>query len=173
MESNQKNEFLWKYFENIRFWVEYAEKKNAVLFTIVGFEMAILKFLEKPANIQFLTITICILSVAFLISLLSFLPKTDRLEFLGLFRPAKHEYALNLLFFGEIKNYNPQDLLQKLNERYRIGLDDDQFIVDICDQAVILSRIASAKLEYFKYAFYVTVCGQISLFAVLFVNLIF
>lgn len=173
MMPKENTEFLWRYFENIRFWVDYAVKTNAVLFTIVGLEMAILKFIERPANLQFLNIAICFLSVAFLISFLSFFPRTERMTVLGWGRSDQVRPPENLIFFEEIKHCQPDELAGLLGQKYGIGPENDPLLLDICDQVVILSRIASAKYRYFKYAFFFTVLGQFSLFAILLVNLLY
>lgn len=166
-------EFIWKYYDTGRYWVEYAEKKNAVLFTIVGIEMAVLKFLEKPANIQYINITIIFLLAAFFISLLSFYPKTDRFYILKNYDKSPKKYDINLLYFDDIKNLECSKFIEKMELRYEVKLGNDKLIFDLCDQIIILSRIASAKFRLFKLAFYAAVCGQASLIVILILNLVF
>ena len=163
--NNSAFELLWKIYDLVKSWLEYAEKKNAILFTIVGLEMGALKFLETQLDSKYLAITFIILAIAFFVALVSFCPKTDRLFFLKKAHPPEDlGGATNLLFYGDIKKFSIDSYIDAIEKRYAIEVKDDRLAKDLCDQIVILSQIASSKFTMFKVALFFAILGQLSLF---------
>lgn len=162
--SNPAFELLWKIYGLVKSWLEYAEKKNAILFTIVGLEMGALKFLETQLDSKYLAITLIMLAAAFFVALVSFCPKTDRLFFLKKAHPPEDLGDANLLFYGDIKKFSIDSYIDAIEKRYGIEVRDDRLAKDLCDQVVILAQIASSKFTMFKVALFFALLGQISLF---------
>lgn len=156
-------DLLWKIYDTVKSWLEYAEKKNAVLFTIVGLEMGVLRFLGKEMNYKHLEVTLSILLIAFILALASFYPKTDRLFFLLKTQPHPTAEFLNLFYYNDIRKFNLESYITAIGKRYEIELKDKKLAEDICDQIIILSKIASSKFGLFKLAFYFAIIGQVSL----------
>jgi len=94
-----------------------------------------------------------------LVTLLSFLPRT---EIPWLHRNGKRDSRDDLMFFGHIQKYTPDEYLAALCARidpsYTVGYVD----VSYARQVVVNSRIASQKFTYFRYAMWLTVCGMVS-----------
>jgi len=162
--NSSEIQFLWKIYDIIKSWVEYSERKNAVLFTIVGFEMGILKFFEKQLDYRYLEITNIFLIFAFIIALVSFYPKTDRILLLRKTSRQEITNQLNLLFFGDIQKLNINSFIKAIEKRYHIEIKDNKLAKDLCDQIFILSKIAYSKFIMFKVAVYFAILGQLSLF---------
>lgn len=171
MEKNYTN-LLWKYFENIRYWVEYAEKKNAILITMVSVEIALINFLGKSANQKYINFCIIFLLISFFISIISFIPKTSRLNFFISHKKRNYKANLNLIFFEDIKYFDRNQLIHSFQERYKFVIKEDYIAQDICDQIIILSKIASIKFKLFKFAFFAFVFGQAGLGVILVINII-
>jgi|LGVE01.1.fsa_nt_gb hypothetical protein len=162
--NNPAFELLWRIYGLVKSWLEYAEKKNAILFTIVGLEMGALNFLETQLDSKYLAITLIILAIAFIVALVSFCPKTDRLLFLEKTHPPEDLGGVNLLFYGDITKFSIDSYINALEKHYSIEVRGNSLAKDLSDQIVILSQIASSKFTMFKVALFFAILGQLSLF---------
>ena len=167
------SEMLLKIYDNIKSWLEYAEKKNLVLFTIMGSELAIIKFMVTSTKFKYIEIALIFLFLAFIITLFSFYPKTERLLFIKRSKKNLPTKNFNLFFYGDIKNINLPTYLKLLQDNYKFKIENDKLSEDICDQIVILSQIANFKFSLFKIAIYFAIIGHFILFISLLVNILF
>jgi len=98
---------LWRIFENVNKWLEYAEKKNGVALVFIGVQLTVLKVLSTEIDCWMLAALVA-LGLCFLSTLWSFFPVT-RISFLSRFcsnsweKPSDKD---NLLFFGHIRKYS-------------------------------------------------------------------
>ena len=146
-------------------WLKFAEAKNAVLLAFSGAAItAIVTYLAAAKPLTVLTSASLIISVLALctssLSLsLSFIPKTD-LDFLAWKRQKpyneirfSHKMADNFYFYGSLRKYGPESLLEALNEYYfdnRIAKPYPKEDLDIASQIVINSDITWTKFSFFR-----------------------
>lgn len=149
-------------------WLKFAEAKNALLLAFCGAAItAIVTYLSAAPNISSEPLRIGLLFSLFLLCIcsvicsLSLLPKTDR-EYLIWWKkkPSKKFKNLqqetdNLYFYDEIRKYSSTDLLDSMNKLYfdnKLQPPYKKEDLDIADQIVINSQIASAKFAFFRVA---------------------
>jgi hypothetical protein len=157
-------EILWKTYDLVKYWLEYGEKKNLALLTIVGFEMTILNFFEKQISFKYLKVPFIPLILAFIMALISFYPKTDYLEFLKRTKLPEDSGALNLVFYGDIQKLSISSYIEAMEKYNNIKIRDNKPAEDLCSQIVILSKIATNKFTLFKTALFLAMLGQFALF---------
>ena len=157
-------ELLWKTYELVKYWLEYGEKKNFALLTIVGFEMTVLNFFEKQVKYEYLKISLAPLILAFIMALISFYPKTDYLEFLKRTKLPEDIGTLNLVFYGDIQKLSISSYIEAMERHNGIGIRGNKLAEDLCSQIVILSKIATNKFTLFKTALFMAMLGQIAIF---------
>lgn len=73
----------------------------------------------------------------------------------------------NLLFFGAIAHFKPDDYLDALKARYQLESINQQYEKDISRQIVIVSQIAVRKFNYFKVALFFAMGGIVTPFSTL------
>lgn len=137
-------------------WLKFAEAKNGAL---VVLSAAILTGSTQvlPAEQTVIIITYrwslwLFGSLAFLVSLFSFLPQTA----IPILRPnERRERDESLLFFGNAKKYTPNEYLGACTERY--GVTATAWDRDLAGQIIINSRIAVWKYTCFKVALWTMV----------------
>ena len=158
-------EMLWRIYDLIKSWVEYAEKKNAILFTIGGMELTALKLLagQQDTNSTLFWITFLMLAFPCIIALISFYPKTNRWNPKD--NSPKNKHDKNPLFYGDIATCSVDSYISALEKNYGIKVRGDKIAEDICNQIVILAHIANSKFRMFKIALYLAAPGQIMLVA--------
>lgn len=149
-------------------WLKFAEAKNALLLAFCGAAItALVTYLSAAPNISSeslrigLLISLFLLCICSLICSLSLLPKTDR-EYLIWWtkRPSKKlktkpQDTDNLYFFDEIRKYSSTDLLDSMNKLYfdnKLQTPYKKEDIDIANQIVINSQIASVKFAFFRVA---------------------
>lgn len=154
---------LFKIYDIVKSWLEYSEKKNVILFTVVGIELAVLKYISVSLSSNYLEIPMIIISCAFLIALLSFYPKSKRYPFTKIKKPSSEDKNINVIFYGDIKNINLEKYMELLRTKYDLDPRENKLLEDICDQIVILSKIAYAKIKFFKYSVSFAIIGQFAL----------
>lgn len=162
MENNVENQ-LWTIFENVNRWLEYAEKKNALVITIIGAEVALCKLFENKLNFNcYLIIYFLFLLFCFVIALFSFSPKTKIISwFADIF--SKQGKVDNLLLFSQIANYSSHSYIDKLQEKYNWAIRDSKYLEDICNQIVENSKICAFKFTLFKINFWILFVAQLIL----------
>jgi hypothetical protein len=163
-EKDSDIELLWKTYDLVKYWLEYGEKKNLALLTIVGFEMTILNFFEKQVRYEYLKISLTPLILAFIMALISFYPKTDYLEFLKRTKLPEDIGMMNLIFYGDIQKLSIGSYIDAMERHNDIRIRGNKSAEDLCSQIVILSKIATNKFTLFKTALFMAMLGQITLF---------
>jgi hypothetical protein len=154
---------LVELFTNINRWLEYAEKKNAYIFSFFSLMVIFIPFIEKFTPIRcLLKISIFCFYIGYLFSLfftvLSIFPITDvskRIITHGQNKKLKEED--NLLFYGDICKYSLEEYRQKLIQKYNWQLDDSKLNDDLIEQIIMNSTITSNKLFCFKFSVIFTI----------------
>lgn len=151
MEEKENIDLLSNIFNNINYWLDYAEKKSSyiiVLFTVlsgfVGF------ILNKLDNI-IINIGSGIFFIAYIISiyfiLISLKPYTNKEKNNKIKSNTNNEY--NLLFFGDISKCSYDDYKNYLMNKYNICTNNG-YILDLINQIVNNSKIVNKKFNYLK-----------------------
>jgi len=153
-------------------WVKYGDAKNGVLLAfasawLAGIGSLLLSAQERqmPGSIAALLFAAELLFLLGALQAISaLLPMTDPREFIR--RPRRTFASLffgrprttprpSLLFFGDIRQMEPDTLKIEITQRYRPESDrvlTDDYIADVCGQTVITSRIAQHKFDAFNRA---------------------
>jgi hypothetical protein len=79
----------------------------------------------------------------------------------------------NLLFFGTVANYSPEDYLKQLQTEYKITDEITKYNVDQARQVVFNAQIALRKFKLFNSAFKWTIAGIATPFSVIIYLLFF
>ena len=143
-------------------WMKFAEAKNAVILAFSGAgitaivtSLSTTSKLSQSLYIGFLT-SIVFLCITSLVCAISFLPKTDLEHIVWLNKkPSKKSGKSikdtdNLYFFEELQKYNSMELLEAINKHYfenKIQLPYKKEYLDLANQIVINSKIASMKFQ--------------------------
>jgi hypothetical protein len=93
--------------------------------------------------------TLYIISIIF--TLASFFPTSNISKYIiknG--RDKKIRSDDNLLFWGHIYKYSRDEYKSKLEEKYKIKYDNQEYINDLIDQIIINSNITNTKFKFFK-----------------------
>jgi hypothetical protein len=146
-------------------WLKFAEAKNAVLLAFSGAAItAIVTYLAAAKPLTVLTAASLIISVLALCTSslalsLSFIPKTD-LDYLAWKRQKpynvirfSHKMEDNFYFYGSLRKYGPESLLEALNQCYfdnRIAKPYPKEDLDIASQIVVNSDITCRKFSFFR-----------------------
>ena len=150
-------------FQLVNDWLKFAEAKNAIFLAFLGVSITVLvTYVSAASSIITLSLrtgilaSIVLLCISALICAVSFLPKTN-LEHINWLRAKpsnKNRQSLkdtdNLLYFNDLKKYNPTELLESVNRLYyenKILLPYKKEDLDIASQIVINSEIASIKFK--------------------------
>ncbi|MEI6420574.1 MAG: Pycsar system effector family protein [Lentisphaerota bacterium] len=138
--------------------LKFAEAKNAALLTISSaWTIAIFNLIVGDKNIPnwlivglyvALPLSIC----AAILSIISFLPRTNLSWFLGGKRAGPH--PSNLLYYGDISSLPLKQFEQNIRDRYLpIVKQDlrDEYIHDLIVQISVNSQITMRKMALFRY----------------------
>lgn len=157
---------LKEIFENVNNWLKFAEAKNATLIAgngviIFGIIKCLKDLVDYPYFIYYLCFVILLLSLSFIIALISFIASIKLPQYLF---EEKDNEKNNLLFYGSIKNYNKESYLKELTKS--LGINDssileNEFCKMYAEQIIINSKITMRKLELFNLGL------KITLFAIL------
>ena len=158
-------ELLWKVFDNVNRWLDFAEKKNGVI--LFGWGLIGVLFSEKLRDrLGFTCLVQCLSSaaviiffVAWLYALFSFLPRTKidyALVLLGNESKKPNPPGDNLLFFGDIAKYDRDSYLAALQDEYGTKSRSDRTAGDLCSQAIQNANIALRKYRCFTRAMVLT-----------------
>lgn len=154
---------LWKIFDNVSSWLEYAEKKNTYIIIFVGAQITIIKFLGCPLDF-WLKVSFLFLGLCLFICFCSFFPKTSITSWLYYFSKTNElpKDNDNLLFYGDIANYTVNNYVEKMEKYLKITIKGNKYFEDLCDQIIINSSIAKAKFNFFKICFWFMFLGEVS-----------
>jgi hypothetical protein len=152
-------------FQLVNDWLKFSEAKNAIFLAFLGASITAIVTYLSAASISIasslrigLLVSVVSLCISALICAVSFLPKTDleRLNWLRAKPSNKTWKALkdtdNLLYFNDLKKYNPTELLESVSRLYfanKILPPYKKEDLDIANQIVINSEIAAIKLKLF------------------------
>lgn len=158
--------------EMVNGWLKFAEAKNAGLIALSGAGIAaILNLLSSSSNVSVawmigLFAGVALLCVGCLISLISFLPKTN---VTGVLAPDKGEPTDtdNLYFFGHLCKYTPEQMIESITRLYFPNSNQVTFLNknhhDIAAQVIVNSRITSYKLRLFSIATFFVFAGVLAI----------
>lgn len=173
-------------FENTNNWLNFAEAKNAA---ILAFNIALIAaitstdILENYVTIMY--IIIAILTLSSIVSVLSFVPKTNNSFSNKIYKHSigkidkiiekifKDDIEENLLFYGYISQFEigqSDEYLQKMISSYDIEEKDRKitgFEKELAEEIIINSRITQRKYNYFKASMYILIIGMILLLVIL------
>ena len=155
-------------FHNVNDWLKYAEAKNAVLLAFSGAALtANITLLVTVQNLidslrVGLIISASLLCICALICALSFLPKINLEKILWIRSLSSRTMAAqsnddNFFYFGHLKKYNSDELLNAINSLYlnnRISPPYSKECIDLAEQVTVNSGIAFLKFQLFKYSLY-------------------
>ena len=163
MQQNIEDK-LWRIFENVNKWLEYSERKNGVALVFIGVQLTILKVSSEEADC-WMQAALVALGLCFFSTLLSFFPVT-RISFLSRFcsnswkKPSDKD---NLLFFGHIMKYSHKAYLNAIGKYFKVDIQGQKILEDLCAQIVENSKITSRKFNIFKVTVCLMLAGQILL----------
>lgn len=170
---------LGQIFSNVNDWLKYAETKNGILLSLNGAGIlgifSMLKDVPEPFKSVLLWCLIPALCCSLFVSLISFLPITDRLF--------KKKYDLsdtklentNLFFYGDIRKLSVEVYLAFFYQSYQ--KDEPEVYVkpelDLANQILNNSEITYKKLVLFKISVSVASVGLLgsALFALIYNHL--
>ena len=155
------DEKLWRVFENVNKWLEYSEQKNAIILTFIGLQLTIGSIFIKNSDVWF-KVSAIILGICFLLTLLSFFPKTAIPNWIynrakSSRKPSEND---NLIFYGDIIKYSQQEYIEKLEKYFSGEIKGHKDLEDICTQITVNSQIAFTKYRVFKTITWLMVIGQ-------------
>ncbi len=152
-------EQLWKIFDNINFWLDYAERKNSLLLTILGLQITAVNVL--PVKIDWLMrLSIGLLFICFLVTLFSFFPRTKYK--INNFVSSRKQISPsdNLLFYDDIAKYSAEEYFAEIGKCFTNQVTDNRYLKDLCLQIIVNSKIVSSKFKIFKLTSWLMVIGQ-------------
>ena len=155
-------ERLWRILDNVNRWLEYAERKNAILLTFIGLQLTFFKIFIGSPNF-WLIIALILLGICFFIILFSFFPKTSIPYWIYSWSNpiSSPRVTDNLIFYGDISKYSLQDYIEKLEKYFDEQISTHNHLNDICSQILINSQLAKRKYNMFKAATWFMIAGQL------------
>ena len=159
MNRKDLDEILEKNFSNVNLWLNFAEAKNAANIAFVVACIAAIFSLQSKNAILFITCVLLIGSgMSSLISFLPMLGNKERKNF-PIKKGKKKITGDNLIFFENIKKYSVDDYIKQISKMY---WGDDKFAptkyqIDLSEEIVCNSNIASRKYKLFKIAVYLDI----------------
>lgn len=182
--KKQLEDLLWNIFKNVNSWLEFAEKKNGVLATAVGISSALNFFNANSTLLTFAsfagglkTIGILLVLFAWLVAISSFLPQMEFMKLLRKLYPREFQFGLfekvtvktepqanhhsedNLLFWGHINKYNPDDYLNAIQLKYDLNGEAGNLARQLSAQIVTNSVISTRKYRLFSRSLKLVLAG--------------
>ena len=162
-------------------WLRYAEAKNGALAAIAGAALAAVgnalatsTSLSSESKTLGACTAICV-GLSCLIALFSFVPWVNRITLLTARKGVSDAKKDNLLFFGDVCKYTPEEFLNSMARRY---FQNDTYEaaqqlgdLDLADQIVLNSRITVAKFRFFKVGIWALIAAIPAALAALFCHL--
>lgn len=155
-------ERLWRIFQNINYWLQYAERKNALILTFIGIQITLIKIFIKTLD-AWLVASFVFLGFCFLLAIFSFLPRTriSRWWFDFMIKPSNEAGENdNLLFYGHVAKYTVKEYTEKIEKYLNGTIHGHRNLEDLCSQIVVNSQITSAKFNFFKITVWLMMIGQ-------------
>jgi hypothetical protein len=164
--KNSTAEIMKDIYKDVTEWLKFAETKNAALLTFNGVLLfGIVRILQS--NVSYFTpytktFTACIilLIINICINLMSFIPALTQSKKQKLKSSLSNEQVndLNLLYYGNLKNFNEVKFLEAIIKKYNLPANDqtDEYLKDLSLQIVTLSSIATKKYIFFSISVYIT-----------------
>jgi hypothetical protein len=159
---------LWMIFQNVNEWLKFAEAKNAILLafsgTIVAANTTLLATIQSlPSSLRVgLLASVFLLCTCSFVCATSFLPKInlDKILWLKsrLYKPIRPQVSDNLYYFGHLKNYDSESLLNSINQDYLAGsivLPYNKESKDLATQIIVNSDLAFRKYRLFSFSVYI------------------
>jgi len=150
---------FWKIFENINRWLEYAERKNISLFTLLSIIPLLVILITSTANINnflkpFLIIFLGLYIATLIITIISLFPKIKISKYILEFGNDKKIIEKdNLFFYGHIIKYSADEYRKSLVTKYSIKESEiTRFEIDLIEQIIINSSITNNKLKAFQWS---------------------
>ena len=166
-KSNHDIEELLRFsLANINNWLRFAEAKNAALVVAnIGASFGALRLAATqnlyPTAYYYALIAGGTLLLATGIALASFIPQL-KIPWLAQLRAARSRD--NVLFYGHIANYTPENYLKELYARRGHKLEEINALErDYAEQMIINSRIALRKYGWFNIAVCLTIIALATL----------
>lgn len=163
LSSERPNATLWKIFENVNRWLEYAEKKNGLLLTILSLQLALIKlYVDHNAPNWAFYGSVIGLTFSLILAVFSFFPQLEIPDWLYFWSPTAREKkpADNLLFFGDIAKYSQSEFIKSMETYAGMGSSIESIDSDLCGQIIVNSRITNRKFRLFKFAIWAMLFGQ-------------
>ncbi|MDM5235322.1 DUF5706 domain-containing protein [Bacillus cereus] len=155
-------DILKSIYEDVREWLKFAETKNAALLTFNGvIVFGIFDKVVDKATDSFIKTALlmgcAIILISIIINLVSFLPQLNTSSKIqNNVINGSHDNR-NLMFYGAIKDFNPQAYLDAVGVKYNLASNEKN--IDIAIQIVTLSQITHVKLKSFNWGLTFTFIG--------------
>lgn len=153
------NDKLKYTFDNINQWLQFAEKKNAIL---IAFNATLLFGIHRInditqsesilVNLYYYSFVLFIMLSA-IISIISFIPKFTIPWLSSNFKSLK---TINMLYWGDLAKLDKENYIEILGIESK---DLTKFDIDLLEQILINSRIAKRKFLLFNYSVWLIVCS--------------
>ncbi len=153
--------------------LKHAETKNAALISFNGVIIIVLikmavDFKDYTFFFYYFCFTIAVCCVSTFLSLTSLVAQLkDKENELELPEDA------NLMFFGNIAHFSPEELLKTLKSRYNLRSKDDNYERDLARAVIVTAQIAKRKHKTFNTAMAWTFSGVATPLSVLIYKLFF
>lgn len=159
------SEILQETLSSTNDWVQFAETKNSVLVAACGVAIwGILRLIAVREPSLLLTIyffmAISFMGIAFLLSLISFLPNLRHRWVISYTPPQTRR---NLLYFGHLASLTEKELIDLYCKAMRFNEEDVSPLHEMyAEQVIINSRIALVKYKLFEWSVKLTICGLLT-----------
>ena len=155
---------LWRIFENVNNWLEYAERKNAIVLLFIGTQLTLGKLFIERLDGWLLACAIA-LGICFLLTLASFFPKTALTWSVYFWAESTEAQSPtdNLLYFADVSKYSKAEYIGALEVYLKEDFSEQKYLEDLCGQIVANSKITMAKFNIFKATTWFVIIGQILL----------
>lgn len=149
MNKKETEDCLLKIFDNVNYWVDYADKKSSYIITLFTVLSAFITFILNKYNDYIIVLGSFIFIIFYIISLFlllcSLLPITNKFKNINS-KSNINKSKDNLLYFGDIAKYDNDSYKTALYNRYQI-VNSDNYILDLINQIVINSKITYRKFK--------------------------
>ena len=174
METKQE---LWKLFDNVNKWLEFAEKKNAVIFSMISITSFIVVIINANYTVpiwlkwQFV-IFLILYCFSFFIVIISLFPTISiSKKILNIGKNKKLFDTDNLLFFCHIDKYSLKEFKKSLNSKYGLNLKEIDEYDDLLSQIIINSSIITKKYTCFKISSVILIIAILELLISIIIHL--
>jgi len=176
---------LFVIFQNVNDWLKFAEAKNAALFAFSATGLAVpvtllatVQNLPNALRLGLATATF-LLCTCSLLCAWSFLPQTNLEKLIWIrtktFQAMRPNSSDNLYYFGHLKKYGVDSLLNSINQNYfnnTVVQPYTREANDLASQIIINSSIAFRKYQLFTSSAYCLVAAILAVPGILLFSLI-